>query len=106
MNTKLSALLICAFLLPAAAIAQVRQIPDFAKRGNIVHIQETIVKIDREQMRLSAGAQIRSQDNLIMVPMSLPPGALVKYTLDATGQIHRVWVLTAEEAAAPDKQPE
>ena len=106
MNTKLSALLICAFLLPAAAIAQVRQIPDFAKRGNIVHIQETVVEIDGEPLRLSAGAQIRSRDNLFIVPMSLPPGALVKYTLDSSGQIHRVWVLTAEEAAAPDKQPE
>ena len=104
MRTKLSALLICALMLPAAAMAQVRQIPDIAKRGNIVHVQDGIVRIDGEQMRLSAGAQIRSRDNLTIVPMSLPPGALVKYTLDAAGQIHRVWVLTAEEAAARDKK--
>jgi len=103
MRTKFIGLLICALLLPAAAMAQLRQIPDSAKRGHITHIQETIVEIDGQQMRLSAGAQIRSQDNLIMVPMSLPPGALVKYTLDAMGQIHRVWLLTPEEAAAPDK---
>ena len=25
---------------------------------------------------------------------------------DGAGQIHRVWVLTAEEAAAPDKKPQ
>ena len=105
MRTKLSALLICALMLPAAAMAQVRQIPDIAKRGNIVHVQDGIVRIDGEQMRLSAGAQIRSRDNLFIVPMSLPPGALVKYTLDSSGQIHRVWVLTAEETAAPDKRP-
>jgi len=105
MRTKLSALLICALMLPAAAMAQVRQIPDIAKRGNIVHIQDTIVEIDGQRMRLSAGAQIRSRDNLFIVPMSLPPGALVKYTLDSSGQIHRVWVLTAEETAAPDKRP-
>jgi hypothetical protein len=106
MRRKLLALLICALVLPVAAMAQVRQIPDGAKRGNIVHLQDTIVEIDGQQMRLSAGAQIRSRDNLIIVPMSLPPGALVKYTLDGTGQIHRVWVLTAEEAAAPDKKPQ
>ena len=104
MRTKLSALLICALMLPAAAMAQVRQIPDIAKRGNIVHVQDGIVRIDGEQMRLSAGAQIRSRDNLIIVPMSLPRGALVKYTLDAMGQVHRAWVLTAEEAAARDKK--
>jgi len=106
MRTKLSALLICALLLASAAMAQVRQIPDIAKRGSIVHVQGAIVEIDGQQMRLSVGAQIRSQNNLIVVPMSLPPGALVKYTLDGIGQIHRVWVLTPEEAAAPDKKPE
>ena len=105
MRRKLLVLLICALVLPVAAMAQVRQIPDFAKRGNIVHLQDTIVEIDGQPMRLSAGAQIRSRDNLIIVPMSLPRGALVKYTLDGTGQIHRVWVLTPEEAAAPDKKP-
>ena len=103
MRTKFIILLICALMLPAAAMAQLRQIPDTAKRGHIVHIQDTIVEIDGERMRLSAGAQIRSRDNMIMVPMSLPPDSLVKYTLDAMGQIHRVWVLTPEEAAAPDK---
>jgi hypothetical protein len=96
----------CALVVPAAAIAQVRQMPDFAKRGNIVHIQGTIVQIDGTQMRLSAGAQIRSRDNMIMVPTSLPAGALVKYVLDGTGQIHRVWLLTSAEAAAADKKRE
>lgn len=106
MRRKLLALFLCAAVLPLATIAQVRQIPDFAKRGNIVHIQGTIVEIDGQRMRLSAAAQIRSRENLIIVPMSLPPGTLVKYTLDAMGQIHRVWVLTPEEAAAPDKKPQ
>jgi len=104
MRRKLLALLICALVMPVAAMAQVRQIPDDARRGSIVHLQDTIVEIDGQPMRLSAGAQIRSRDNLIIVPMSLPPGALVKFTLDGMGQIHRVWVLTAEEAAAPDKK--
>ena len=106
MRRKLLALLICALVLPAAAMAQVRQIPNDAKRGRIVHVQGSMVEIDGQPMRLSAGAQIRSRDNLFIVPMSLPPGALVKYTLDGSGQIHRVWVLTPEEEAAPDKKPQ
>ena len=105
MRRKLFALLICALVVAAAAVAQVRQIPDFAKRGSIVHIQDAIVEVDGLRMRLSAGAQIRSRDNLFIVPMSLPRGAPVKYTLDGSGQIHRIWVLTAEEAAAPDQKP-
>ena len=101
MRRKLFASLICTLFLPLIAMAQVRQIPDSAMRGSIVHIQDAIVEIDGQRMRLSAGAQTRGQDNLIIVPMSLPPGALVKYTLDGTGQIHRVWMLTPKEAAAP-----
>jgi len=106
MLRKLLALLLCALLLPAAALGQLRQIPDNARRGSIVHIQDAVVEIDGARMRLSAGAQIRSRDNLYIVPMSLPRGAPVKYTLDSLGQIHRVWVLTPEEAAAPDKKTE
>lgn len=106
MRRKLFALLICALVMPVSAVAQVRQIPDNARRGSIVHVQDAVVEIDGQRTRLSAGAQTRSQNNLIIVPMSLPPGALVKYTLDDSGQIHRVWVLTAEEAAAPDKKPQ
>ena len=105
MRRKLYALLICALVVPAAALAQVRQIPDSAKRGNIVHVQDSIVEVDGRQMRLSASAQIRSRENLFIVPMSLAHGALVKYTLEDSGQIHRVWVLTQEEAAAPDIRP-
>ena len=106
MRTKFFALLICALLLSPAVVAQVRQIPDSAQRGSITHIHDTIVEIDGKRLQLSAGARIRSQDNLIMVPTSLPPGALVKYQLDGTGQIHRVWLLTPEEVAAPDRKLE
>jgi len=106
MRNKLIALLICFSLLPAAAMAQLRRIPDTAKRGSIVHVQGTIVEIDGKRMLLAAGAQIRNRDNLIIVPTSLPPGALAKYTLDGAGQIHRVWLLTPQEASAPDKKPQ
>ena len=105
MRRRLLALLICALALPLTAMAQARQIPDAAKRGNIVHVQATIVEIDGQQMHLSPSAQIRSQQDLLIVPMSLPRGALVKYTFDGTGQIHRVWVLTPAEAAATDQMP-
>jgi hypothetical protein len=106
MRRTLLTLLICALVMPAAGMAQLRPIPESARRGSMVHVQGPIVEIDGQQMRLSASAQIRSRDNLFIVPMSLPPGTLVKYTLDGSGQIHRVWVLTPEEAAAPDKKPQ
>ena len=88
-----------------AAFAQLRQIPDEAKRGHIRHLNEMIVDISGTPARLSAGAQIRSRENRIVLPAALPAeGELVKFLVDQAGQVHRVWILTEEEAAKPDKR--
>ncbi len=82
--------------------AQLRAIPQDAKRGEIRHLQEMDVAIDGKAVRLAAGAQIRDESNRIVLPAALPAGAKVKYTLDPAGQVHRIWILTPQEAAAPD----
>ena len=65
-----------------------------------------IVEIDGKQMLLSPGAQIRGPENRIILPMALPQNPqLVKYVVDPAGHVHRVWILTREEAAKPDKRP-
>jgi len=94
------ALLLACF--SSAALAQFRHIPPTAKRGTIQHVTGMQVAIDGTAMQLAAGAQIRGADNLILVPTALPAGALVKYTLDAAGNVFRVWILSAQEAAQPD----
>ena len=91
-----------ASLCAASAQAQFRAIPAEAKRGELRHVQDMIVEINGNAMRLSPGAQIRDPDNLIMVPMAVPPGVLVRYTLDAQGMVKQVWILSPVEAAQPD----
>ncbi|HEY2338225.1 MAG TPA: hypothetical protein VGI18_12740 [Burkholderiales bacterium] len=91
-------------LLCAPAWAQLRTIPADAKLGTMRHLRDTIVEIDGQRARLSAGAQIRSEANMIVLPTALPPGSLVKYQRDEAGQVHRVWILTPEEAAQPQAQ--
>ncbi len=96
-----------------AAVAQVRSIPADAKRGLLTHIQGTAVNLrdtawylfgsDGKTMQLSSGAQIRDASNLIVQPAQVPPRSLVKYTLDEAGYVHRVWILTQQEAAQRDK---
>jgi hypothetical protein len=68
------------------------------------HVQDMIVEIDGERALLSAGAQIRGASNTIVVPTALPPDSLVKYQRNQAGQVHRVWILTPQEAAQPDKR--
>jgi hypothetical protein len=87
-----------------AAWAQLRTIPQDAKRGEIRHLQEMMVEVDGRPVQLAPGAQIRDADNRIVVPTAVPPGTLVKYRVDANGMIREAWVLSPQEAAQPDKR--
>ena len=99
----------CLVLLPTllwavAAAAQTRSvpIPEGSARGYIRHVMQTAVTVDGKPMQLAAGATVRDQRNLIVVPASIPrEGAWANYILDRSGQIFRVWLLTPEEIARP-----
>ena len=98
--------LACAALLSlataGAALAQLRTIPEDAKRARISHVQGMTVEIDGKKTELAAGAQIRDAGNMIVLPTALPAGVTVKYKPDAQGQVWRVWILSPQEAAQPD----
>ncbi len=102
----ITALLLTAwFCGSGTAIAQLRAIPDEATRGQLRYVGQTIVELDGVRAQLSPGAQIRTPDNRILVPNALPQDTLlVKYLVDAAGMVHRVWILTQDEAAKPDKK--
>ena len=91
------ALAVCASV---AAHAQVRTIPADAKRGTMRHLQEMIVQIDQSRARLAPGAQIRDTHNRLVLPTAVVQPTAVRYQVDAMGHVSRVWILTAEEAAA------
>ena len=82
-----------------AAHAQLRAIPEQAKPGVLRHLQEMIVELDGKPARLSPGAQIRDAHNRLVLPASLAEKAAVKYLTDGMGMVHRVWLLSPEEAA-------
>jgi hypothetical protein len=90
-------LLALLLFLPLAATAQLRTIPQDAKRGEIRHVHDMLVEIDGTQQRLSPGAQIRDVNNRLVLPVSLSEKSEVKYQLDARGLVHRVWILSAKE---------
>jgi hypothetical protein len=86
----------------ATALAQLRAIPPEAKRGTLSRLEAMAVTIDGRRVELAAGAQVRDQRNLIVLPMSLPSGVLVKYLLGTDGKLQRAWMLSPQEAAQPD----
>ena len=93
------ALLLLALLVCANASAQLRTIPADAQPAQMRHVGENVVEVNGKPARLSAGAQIRDETNRIILPAALPAGAKVKYQLDADERVHRVWILTPQEAA-------
>jgi hypothetical protein len=88
-------------LVSGLAFAQLRTIPADAMRGELRHVEGMVVEINGRPAMLSPGAQIRDASNLIVLPTAVPAGSLVKYMLDGTGQVFRVWILSAQEAAQP-----
>ena len=99
----------CLVLLPVLlwavpVLAQTRPspIPQDSRRGYIRHVEQMAVTVDDKAMQLAAGAIIRNQQNLIIVPVTIPrQGAWAAYNLNRDGQIFRVWLLTPDELARP-----
>jgi hypothetical protein len=95
------------FLWAVSVLAQTRPspIPQDSRRGYIRHVQEMAVTVDDKAMQLAAGAVIRDQQNLIIVPVTIPrEGAWAAYNLNSDGQIFRVWLLTPDELARPSRR--
>jgi hypothetical protein len=91
-----------ALLLASTAVAQLRNIPASAERGELQHVGAMVIDLNGQRVQLTAGAQIRDTSNRIIMPAALPESALVKFTLDPQGNVHRIWILTPAEAAQPD----
>src|SRR5215472_9745135 len=91
-------------LLAVPAVAQLRAppIPAEAQRGVIRHLKEMAVAVDGKPVQLAPGAQIRNQQNLIIVPLGIPAdGAPADYILNGDGELFRAWLLTPQELSQP-----
>jgi hypothetical protein len=91
-------LLIALLAVPAAA--QLRTIPKDTHLAQIRHVQANVVELNKARVQLAPGARIHDASNRTIIPVSIPPGALVKYRLDANHQVSEVWILTRQEAEA------
>jgi hypothetical protein len=90
-----------AVLLGSALPAQAQRVFQAnALRGELVVTQPPEALLNGKPARLAPGARIRNPQNLIQVSGSLLGQKLaVNYTLDGTGEVRDVWILTAAELA-------
>jgi len=99
LRTTFGILVLAAATLATAAQAQIRALPEHARPGTMRHEQDMIVQIDGRFAQLAPGAQIRDIENRVVLPVMVPPGSWVKYTVDREGLVDRVWILSPLEAA-------
>ncbi len=97
-NTRLfSCLLLCLFVCLRVA-ADDRPLPYNGTVGTLSISALPAIVIDGQTHKLTAGAQIRNDKNLIVQTATLK-GADVKvlYNLNKLGQVDRIWILTPAE---------
>jgi hypothetical protein len=86
---------------PSLVSAQLRAIPEDAIRATMQPPQNGLAKVGKYVFRLAPGAQIRSADNRIVLPVMVNAEQPVRYQLDANGDLFRVWVLSPDEEDLP-----
>lgn len=87
--------------LPSAgAVTQGRNFPQNTKRGTLSPAVFPEVQIDGNLRRLSPGARIFSQTNMLVLPNALEEGSkvIVNYQEDGMGLVSKIWILTADES--------
>lgn len=85
--------------LPVAAQLQ-RNFPATALRGELRVTQPPEVLVNNRPARLAPGSRMRGADNMLILPGAVVGAPLaVHYTLDPSGLVMDVWVLTPAEAA-------
>jgi hypothetical protein len=85
--------------LPAAAQAS-RPFPATALRGELVVLQPPEVALNGRSARLAPGARIRGDNNLLQLSGALiNQRYTVNYTVDPSGLLLDVWILTPAERA-------
>ena len=83
-----------------------RTLPPEAKLGVMQPpVGNGLVVIDGNSVPLAPAVQFRSQQNLIVMPMSIQDTKDVVYITDASGAIFRVWMLSAAEVSAVSARP-
>jgi hypothetical protein len=88
--------------VPTGASAQTlpRHFPQNALRAKIAFRVPPDIQLDGDAAELAPGARIHGTNSMLVLSGQLVgSGAVVDYTIDLTGRVSEVWILTPDEAA-------
>lgn len=95
---------LCALLVQPAMAQQTRKFPEDSRLGNLTAVSFPQFTINGQQYIMGPGGQIRGVDNLIIMPSMANYSGLIRYQLDMTGNLQRVWILTPDEVKEAESQ--
>ena len=75
-----------------APVERLRTIPEDALKGVMWPPQGRRLRINDSIMTLAPGATIRDMSNRIVLPDRVRQPQKIRYTLDAYGQVQRIWI--------------
>ena len=76
-----------------------RVLPQDSLVGRIFVTGPLSAEINGVEVRLAPGIQFRNAANLIVMPTTIQEPTLVRFIVDASGAVSRVWILSPQEAA-------
>jgi hypothetical protein len=77
-----------------------RSFPAHALRGEVEVVQAPELLLNRKPARLAPGARIRGEDNMLLMSGAITGQRFkVHYTVDISGLLLDVWILTPQELA-------
>lgn len=87
----------------AAQLAHQRILPTQGKQAALGEpLPLPMVQLGKEMLRMAPGGVIYDASNRAILHSALPPHAAVLYTVDANGDVQRLYVLTPTERAMLD----
>jgi len=102
MWNRLCLIFVLSTLVTASALAFDRPFAPHYKRGSMTPALHPQIIVDGVTRRLSPGARIWNQENLIQTPATIQGNELpINYTENDQGDIDRIWILTPDEARQP-----
>jgi hypothetical protein len=78
-----------------------RMLPENTIRGDLQVFSPTSAAIDGQMKVLAPGVQIRDPFNAFVLPGMIRQPVPVRYQMDMSGAVSKVWILSQREAAQP-----
>jgi hypothetical protein len=101
-----SSLGLSALIVFGSVLAQSRAIPVEARRGKIAPHNTSFLVVENQLVRLLPGARIYNDQNRTITPGKVPQDVVARIRYNDMGEIREVWILTPEEIARKDPNPE